>query len=133
MILKVYSTGSDHQQTLVRPIKRHFKTVPVPTNQPSIEGHNQMDTVVVVEGDDVTLTCRSSGGVPDPVFSWYRDSGSGLIDPPLAGPSPSPVTLQYTGVRGHNGDNLVCQADQTQEAPDATEIQTTLVLDIQCE
>ena len=61
------------------------------------------------------------------------DSGSRLIDPPLAGPGPSPVTLQYTGVRGHNGDNLVCQADQTQEAPDATETQTSLVLDIQCE
>ena len=92
-----------------------------------------MDTVVLVEYDDVTLTCRSSGGVPDPVLSWYRDSGSGLIDPPLAEPGPSPVTLQYTGVRGHNGDNLVCQADQRQEAPDATETQTELVLDIQCE
>ena len=91
-----------------------------------------MDTVVLLEDDDVTLTCRSSGGVPDPVLSWYRDSGSGLIDPPLAGPGPSPVTLQYTGVRGHNGDNLVCQADQTQEAPDATEIQSALVLDIEC-
>ena len=88
---------------------------------------------MLVEDDDVTLTCRSSGGVPDPVLSWYRDSGSGLIDPPLAGPGPSPVTLQYTGVRGHNGDNLVCQADQTHEAPDATEKEIGLYLDIKCE
>ena len=91
-----------------------------------------MNTLELVEYDDVTLTCRSSGGVPDPVLSWYRDSGSGLIDPPLAGPGPSPVTLQYTGVRGHNGDNLVCQADQTEEAPDATMKQTELALDIEC-
>ena len=92
-----------------------------------------MDELELFEDDDVTLTCRSSGGVPDPVLSWYRDSGSGLIDPPLAGPGASPVTLQYTGVRGHSGDNLVCQADQTQEAPDATKTLTELVLDIQCE
>ena len=105
----------------------------VQTGQPTIDDHNHMDTVVFVEDDDVTLTCRSSGGVPDPVLSWYRDSGSGLTDPPLAGPGPSPVNLQYTGVRGHNGDNLVCQADQRQEAPDAIETQTELVLDIQCE
>ena len=109
-----------------------FYVVPVPTGQPTIKGHNHLDTVAVVEDDDVALTCRSSGGVPDPVLSWYRDSGSGLIDLPLAGPGPSPVTLQYTGVRGHNGDNLVCQADQRQEAPDAAETQTNLVLDIQC-
>ena len=87
----------------------------------------------MVDDSDITLTCRSSGGVPDPVLSWYRDSGSGVIDPPLAGPGPSPVTLQYTGVRGHNGDKLVCQADQRQEASDATETQTGLVIDIQCE
>ena len=92
-----------------------------------------MDTVELVEYDDVTLTCRSSGGVPDPVLSWYRDSWSGLIDPLLAGPCPSPVTLQYTGVRGHNGDNLVCQADQRQEAADATEKEVGLDLDIKCE
>ena len=107
--------------------------IPVPTGQPTIDGYNHMDTVELVEDDDVTLTCRSSGGVPDPALSWYRDSGSGLIDPPLAGPGPSPVTLQYTGVRGHNGDNLVCQADQRQEAPDATEKETKIVLDIKCE
>ena len=107
--------------------------IPEPTGQPTIDGHKHMDTVELVEDDDVTLTCRSSGGVPDPVLSWYRDSGSGLIDPPLAGPGPSPVTLQYTGVRGHNGDNRVCQADQTQEAPDATEKETELVLVIKCE
>ena len=107
--------------------------VSVPTEPPKTDGHNDKSRVEVIEDDDVILTCTSSGGVPDPVLSWYRDSGSGLIDPPLAGPGPSPVTLQYTGVRGHNGDNLVCQADQRQEAPDATEKQTELVLDIQCE
>ena len=107
----VYNTGqynNKHMYKLDHTLYLPCYFVSVSTGHPTIDDHNHMDTVVLLEDDDVTLTCISSGGVPDPVLSWYIDSGSGLIDPPLAGPGPSPVTLQYTGVRGYNGDNLVC-------------------------
>ena len=81
------------------------------------------------EGDTTTLTCTIDGGVPTPLLSWYRQTATGnLIPLGMSGGG----TIQYTGEKGQNGDEMICRATQTRRGLPTVTKDTTLVLDIHC-
>ena len=87
--------------------------------------------MVVEENTDISLLCASTGGdLPIALLSWFRDGG--VIQIPLVTIGTDPMTGMYIGNRNHQGQDLVCEADQTGQAPLATVMEARVTLNVTC-
>ena len=87
--------------------------------------------MVVEENSDTSLLCTSTDGdVPVALLSWFRDEGVSQI--PLITAGTDPLNATYIGDRNHQGQELVCKADQTGQAPEAIVKESRVTLNITC-
>ena len=83
-------------------------------------------TVNVIEGTDLTLSCRDPGNTGTTRYQWFDSTGTSLT---TASTNP-PLTLSFTNIQRNSSGLYICQSTKT-DVPDVIKM-SNVTINVQC-